>query len=158
NTGDLCLLIAVYSVGAYRGGAWSVASIGIVFLAYSPIFYRPGACDIPCVASWSVYFVFAAIAGNAVREARRLNGELADQTDLLQRTREERIHLAVGAERSRVARDIHDLVGHGVTVMVIQAGAARALYGTDRTGADDALATVETTGAQALRELDALMR
>jgi signal transduction histidine kinase len=72
-------------------------------------------------------------------------------------TREERVRRAVVAERSRIARDVHDMVAHGVTLMVIQAGAARWLFESDPPRAELALGSVERAGDEALRELHALV-
>src|SRR5207248_9613223 len=73
-------------------------------------------------------------------------------------TRRERVRLALVDERTRVARDLHDVVAHGLTVMVVQAGAARALAAANPAKARDALVAVQGAGLTALRELTLLMR
>src|SRR5207237_9465685 len=110
-----------------------------------------------CHSGWTIFFVFAVVAGLVVRASRRLNDELQRRNEELRRTREERIRLAIGQERTRIARDVHDMVAHGVTLMVIQAGAARWLADGDPTKAEHALGSVERAGQDALRELNALV-
>jgi signal transduction histidine kinase len=157
GTADRALLVAVYTVAALRGPRWAALAILVEVGAYTPLLWVPGTCDGPCLIGFSAIFVFAAIAGNAVREGRRLIGQLQEQTEVLRRTRGERVRLAVTDERFRVARDLHDMVAHGVTVMVVQAGAARALARTDPQRARQALIEVDRMGQQALRELGALL-
>ncbi len=156
-TGDRAMLIVVFGVAAYRGPRWALVALGAQIVAYAPLLGIPGTCDITCQATWTPFFVFAAVAGLAMREAWRLNEQLREQTEILRRTRAERVSLAVTQERSRVARDLHDMVAHGVTVMVVQAGAASALVTTDPSRAGRALRGVERAGQDALRELGSLV-
>jgi signal transduction histidine kinase len=72
------------------------------------------------------------------------------------RTRSERVQVAVIEERTRVAREMHDLVAHSVTAMVVQAGAARMVAETDPTLAEENLGQIEETGVYAMRELGML--
>jgi signal transduction histidine kinase len=71
----------------------------------------------------------------------------------LEREREERARKAVVEERARIARELHDVVGHHVSVMTIHAGAVRRLLREDQARERDALATVEQTGREALAEM-----
>jgi signal transduction histidine kinase len=156
-TADRAMLAAVFSAAAFRGPAWAFAAIGAQIVAYAPLAAIPGTCDISCQAAWTPLFVFAAVAGLAVREAGRLTEQLTEQSEILRRTRAERVRMAVTEERTRVARDLHDMVAHGVTVMVVQAGAASALVATDPARAERALTGVERAGRDALRELGSLV-
>ncbi|MBW3575793.1 MAG: histidine kinase dimerization/phosphoacceptor domain-containing protein [Actinobacteria bacterium] len=64
---------------------------------------------------------------------------------------------AVAAERTRVARELHDVVGHGVTLMVVQAGAGRRVVSGDPERAAASFCAIEETGRRALGELDQLL-
>ena len=154
-TGDIALVVAAYTVGALRGIGWGIGAIGAIELAYTAVgrgihfgYWQVG---------WSLQFGLAVIAGVSVRSSRKLSEELIRQTELLERAREERVRLAVDHERTRIARDMHDMVAHGVTLMVIQAGAARWLSGSDPIRADEALGEVELAGRRALVELQDLV-
>ncbi|MDI6100163.1 histidine kinase [Actinoplanes sp. NEAU-A12] len=61
------------------------------------------------------------------------------------------------AERNRLARELHDSVGHALTVMTLQAGAARAVFGADPDFARQALSAIEETGRAAAAELDTVL-
>jgi signal transduction histidine kinase len=160
---DHAILVAVYTVAALRGPRWGTAAAGAQVIAFAPLvtgYFAETASvsiGITILVGWSSLFVFAVAAGVAVHEGRRMNQELRNQNDALQRTRTERIRRVVDEERIRIARDVHDMVAHGVTLMVIHAGAARWLATTDQTRADEALRTVEAEGHESLRELRQLV-
>jgi len=106
------------------------------------------------VPVWIVPLLVAAPCLWALWERRRRHTELGARTWLLEREREGAALRAVQEERARVVRDLHDIVSHSVSVMVIQAGAARqGLEGE----AEEALLTVERTGREAMTELRHLL-
>ncbi|MFC3897368.1 sensor histidine kinase [Lentzea rhizosphaerae] len=72
---------------------------------------------------------------------------------LLERERETAVRTAVDAERARIARELHDIVSHNVSVMVVQAGAARRVLDTRAGEATDALLAVESAGRDTMTEL-----
>jgi signal transduction histidine kinase len=71
--------------------------------------------------------------------------------------REEKAREAVAEERARIARELHDVVAHSVSVMTVQAGAVRRLLKPDQQREREALETIETTGRQALNEMRRLL-
>jgi signal transduction histidine kinase len=75
----------------------------------------------------------------------------------LEREREEKARAAAAAERARIARDLHDVIAHSVSVMTVQAGAARLLLEEDPQRAREPLLSVEETGRQALAEMRRLL-
>jgi signal transduction histidine kinase len=100
-----------------------------------------------------ILFTTTWIAGYALNRrlahARRAEERAAE----LEREREERARVAVAEERARIARELHDVVGHSVSVMTVQAGAVRRLLKPDQEREREALETVEETGRQALTEM-----
>jgi signal transduction histidine kinase len=75
----------------------------------------------------------------------------------LEREREEQARTAVAEERARIARELHDLVGHSVSVMTVQTSAVRRLLREDQEREREALQVVEDTGRQALAEMRKLV-
>jgi signal transduction histidine kinase len=99
--------------------------------------------------TFSVAWVLGFALGGRLREtdtARRL----AEQAEL---EREEQARLAVAEERARIARELHDVVGHSVSVMTVQASAVRRLLEPDQDKEREALLVVEQTGREALAEM-----
>ncbi|MFI0445842.1 sensor histidine kinase [Actinomadura sp. 6N118] len=104
--------------------------------------------------AWIVPLLVAVPCVWALWERRRRHAELGARTWLLEREREGAARMAVEEERARVARELHDIVSHSVSVMVVQAGAAR--HGVDGE-AEEALLAVEQTGREAMTELRHLL-
>ena len=96
-------------------------------------------------------------AGRVLRTQGQLNDRLDAQARELEHNRAERERAAVEAERTRIARELHDVVAHDVSVMLVQAQAARRIVPGDPERAREAIAAVEATGREALGELRRLL-
>ena len=97
------------------------------------------------------------VGGRALR-SRRLRAEaLEDRAEALQRESEERARAAVAEERLRIARELHDVVGHSLGVIVVQAGAERATLAPEQESTRDTLVAIEQTGREALSEMRRLL-
>jgi signal transduction histidine kinase len=97
------------------------------------------------VIVWTIAFGL----GGKFREA----DEAKQRAARAEREREERARAAVSEERARIARELHDVVGHSVSVMTVQASAVRRLLRADQQRERDALLIVEQTGREALAEM-----
>jgi signal transduction histidine kinase len=98
-----------------------------------------------------------ALAAALVRARRAHARALEERGWLLERERESAAQTAVDAERARIAHDLHDIVSHNVSVMVIQAGAARQVLATEPDQAEAALLAVEAAGRDTMAELRHLL-
>jgi signal transduction histidine kinase len=111
---------------------------------------------LPSLPSWLGPYVVLLSAGagaSIIRFLRRTRERLTE----LQRAQEEAMRKAVEAERSRIAAELHDVVTHNVSVMVIQAGAARKVLDTDPELSKQALLSIESSGRAAMAELRNVM-
>ena len=106
--------------------------------------------------SVAVYASLTWLAGVALRQRSLRIARAEGRSAALERDHRE-TQAAVAEERARIARELHDVVAHSVSVMTVQAGAARMTLGTDPDRALEALLAVEETGRQALDELRRLL-
>ena len=104
--------------------------------------------------AWAAVVVLAAAL---VRTRRRWRAAVGERGWLLERERESAARAAVAAERDRIARELHDIVSHTVSLMVVQAGAAREVLGTMPDEAAAALRAVEDAGRGAMTDLRHLL-
>jgi signal transduction histidine kinase len=101
---------------------------------------------------------FAALAvGRAVRIMGVETDVLEARTAELERERDERARAAVAAERERIARELHDVIGHSISVMGVQAGAVRRVLDPKLEREREALLAVERTGRDAVTEMRRLL-
>jgi signal transduction histidine kinase len=104
--------------------------------------------------------VFAAAAfavARTVAHRTRHATELAVRAEQLERNSELGARQAVAQERTRLARELHDVIAHSVSVMVVQAGGAERVLTRDPAAASAALRAIQTTGRQALSEMTRLV-
>lgn len=97
------------------------------------------------------------LLGREVNERRRYLTELEERTEQLEREREANAREAVRGERARIARELHDVVAHEVTVMTVQAAGARRVLDTDVGQAAEAMMAIESAGHDALTEMRRLL-
>ncbi|WP_445147720.1 sensor histidine kinase [Baekduia sp. Peel2402] len=115
----------------------------------------------PAAALWAAVMLIGlpVAAARAFRSHERLTALLDERAAQLEAQRDERARLAVAEERERIAGELHDVVAHGVSAMVVQAAAARRLIAVagDTPAGQEAIAAVETSGRAALDELRRLL-
>ena len=109
------------------------------------------------VAYNAAFLAWPLVLGAAVRSLRERGRELTAQTAELQREREENARRAVLEERVRIARELHDVVAHHVSVMGVQAGAARRVLTRRPAQAEEVLNSIEVSSRQAVVELQRLL-
>jgi signal transduction histidine kinase len=134
---------------ALAGAALLVGTIAIIAHNQGD---HPGDFLFPAIVfgvSWTVGFVL----GQKLREG----SEAKERAERLEREREEQARIAVAEERARIARELHDIVGHSVSVMTVQAAGVRSLLRPDQEREREALEIIEQTGREALAEMRRLV-
>jgi signal transduction histidine kinase len=127
---------------------------GLLVAAVGAMVITPGLPTVSRVAGiWTQYIGVPFVAGRAVGSRVALTRELRANAKRLEREQHERARHAAAEERNRIARELHDVVAHSVSVMVIQTQAARRVAAGDREAARAALSSVQTCGRDALMEM-----
>jgi signal transduction histidine kinase len=128
-------------------------TVGIVIVVYN----IPGTTTTSNFVFITLRFVVAWLAGYALRE-RAEQAEAAEERAIrAEREREAAARVAVAEERTRIARELHDVVAHAVSVMVLQVGAVRHKLPESLDEDRDALEGVERAGRTALTEMRRLL-
>jgi len=140
--------LAVYSAAAWLPRRPALTGLGLAVAAIAPF-----AGDATDAAFAAILAGFAWLTGRTVRRSRARAAELEEALGLLERERAANAALALAAERARIARELHDVVGHSMSVMVLQAGAVRRLLAPAQADERAALAAVEATGREALGDV-----
>ncbi len=154
----LVLVIGMYSLGAYSPSlprslvgvlAVMVAMTASVYVNDGPGAENLGFAGVLVGAPW--------IAGVLVRRRTEEALELEHRAAELVRRGEEQRRRAIAEERARIARELHDIIAHSVSVMTVQAGAIEEVVERDRAAAMEAAAAIRETGRQALADLRSLL-
>ncbi len=154
------LLVAMYSVAAYEWGVRRLVFLvvaGLGFIAGFVVFGVTGNPRSFAITVPSLFFVAAWLIGDYLRTRRAYVAQLEERAARLERERDQDRRLAADEERTRIARELHDVVAHDVSVIAIQAGAARAVQATRPEVAAQALGLIETTARETLIELNRLL-
>jgi signal transduction histidine kinase len=159
--------LALYTAVVHRaeGRVSEIAIVGIAVVLLAEIvreLYGGALTGLPLTRGFQlayniVVLVLPLVLGGVVRSSRARQRELLAQADELQREREENARRAVLEERVRIARELHDVVAHHVSVMGVQAGAARRVMSTRPEKAEEVLASIEASSRQAVVELHQLL-
>jgi signal transduction histidine kinase len=158
QAGTFSSLIALYGAASLTDNRRALLAAAISAAAVAFFFAtNRGAWSLPNVASTAATWAVAWLAGTFVR----MRGEQADAAGAraasLERDQEARAREAVADERARMARELHDIVGHSLNVVVIQAAGARRVFDARPEVARDALASIESTGREALSEMERML-
>jgi signal transduction histidine kinase len=153
-TSFIALIVAFYSVGAncaerraLAGGGIGLAVAAVFIITGQPGTLSPGSLGI---------FAVAWLIGWYLRRRRGQFSGLQDRAARAEQEREAQARAAVASERGRIARELHDIVAHSVSVMVIQAQAGQRLI-SDTAQARAAFRAIEGSGREALVELRRLL-
>jgi signal transduction histidine kinase len=153
----LILVVAVFRAASVLDDR-SAILVGLLLLVAVPVVAAEnGATNVGDYVFPIVIFAIAGSVARGLRHRALLSRELALRNERLEVEREAQAATAVSDERRRIARELHDVVAHSVSVMVVQSGAARRVLDAEPDDAVAALTEVERSGRQALSELRRLL-
>ncbi|QTZ94635.1 sensor histidine kinase [Streptomyces auratus] len=163
NLADFAMLVIVYTVAA-NGARWAsrfalVGGLAAPLLDYArwPHDYGSGGTIATVLVFLAIPFALAWVLGDSVRTRRAYYAQLEERAAQLEKERDARAKVAVAAERARIARELHDVVAHNVSVMVVQADGAAYVLDAAPEQCGQALETISGTGRQALAEMRRLL-
>jgi signal transduction histidine kinase len=153
----LAEVFMVYSTAAHTSGRQTYIGAamvaGLQLLTYGPTL--PGSLN-QAFGEW-VFYAIAWTLGKTLQWRELRGNRMEARTVELEARREREVEAAVGDERARIARELHDIVGHSVSLMVLQAGAARQALDAQPEKARIPLLSIESTGRTAMNELRRLV-
>ena len=151
------VIVALYTVAAYCERRVSIRAAALTALPITVGVIVHNASHAGIVIPELAVFAIAWVIGDNLRTRRAYLAELEARAARLEREREEQADRAVADERVRIARELHDVIAHNVSVMVVQAAAGEDVFDEDPGKARESLAAVASTGRAALAELRRLL-
>ncbi|NEA28284.1 sensor histidine kinase [Actinomadura bangladeshensis] len=158
--GNIAVLMAIYTVTAGYSIRWGIAAalVGVTGAGMAAWRYPSGADD----RKYTFVMLGLLVAGVYVlglhmRTRRAYLRSVEERAERLERERDNEVKVAMAAERARIARELHDVVAHNVSVIVVQADGASYAIDTDVARARQALETISSTGRLALAEMRRLL-
>ncbi|MRR11059.1 histidine kinase, partial [bacterium] len=153
-------MVALFSLAAYakrrHSGLIALLVVGVVLAV--PVFaFSSSVRWVAEVVGSFVLLAAAALLGEADRNRREYIAEVEARAVQAERTREEEARRRVDEERMHIAREVHDIVAHSLSIVTIQASAAAAQLDTDIAGARESIENVRATGREALAELRSML-
>jgi signal transduction histidine kinase len=160
GVGGAAVVLVGYAAGAHAGRREGPVALGLLLasmtIVYMSVLGQKGTA--PSEWLWELAFAVAPYGvGRLLRARRRVHAELEDRALALTYEREQRERLAVGVERARIARELHDVAAHSLSLMVVQAGAARSVLGVAPDAAAEALEAIAATGRQTMADMARLL-
>jgi signal transduction histidine kinase len=155
----IATLLCFYAAAAAAASLGPLLGVAAFGLAAETVAVLAGRSLSNSAPAWILY-ALTVVLGRVVHRQRALSAALAERTRSLETEREETARLAVALERARIARELHDVITHNVSVIVVQAGVEHRLLGDQETVTESTrqvLATIEETGRDTLVELRRLL-
>jgi signal transduction histidine kinase len=155
---EVGLLCGAYAAAHYGGRRTRLVSGVLVGLAFAAAFVVAFFSHKTTMLLWPIHtslfaYGVAWVVGDRTRTQRAYVAELEERALSLRRERDEQVRRAGEEERMRIARELHDVVAHNVSVIAVQAGAARVTAGTAPKQALETLGLIERTARSTLAEL-----
>ena len=150
-TAVVMLVIVGYSAGRHLTGRITVAALlfGVCVMVTLAVIFDPGDIFFPVTFFWIIPWV----VGRTIRNQTMLARELAEKAERARHARDEEERRAIAIERSRIARELHDVLAHNLSVMVVQASAAQRIVERQPEKAIEVATLIQRTGREALAEI-----
>jgi signal transduction histidine kinase len=156
--GDAALLVSMYTVASREEPRTALAAAAVLQLGIVLATLQWGhEQKLGSFVGLTGLAAAAGILGLNTRHRRRLVQSLHERADRLERERDQQVKLAAAAERARIARELHDVVAHNLTVMIALSDGAGYALRDDPDQAHSALETASRTGRLALAEMRRLL-
>lgn len=154
----LALTLAIYSCARHLPNR-TVPVAAVITLAAIPLAaIEPGQPIVPGDFAYiAILGIAPFVAGWVIRKRQSRERDLTEQTLVLALERDTRAQAAVAEERARIARELHDVVAHAISVMVLQARGGRRMLSESPDDTRQALDAIEQAGEQALAEMRRLL-
>jgi signal transduction histidine kinase len=155
----VALIAATYTAAAYTSGRDAAVSLGVVVVGVAAgvltgaLGGQPAGDYIP----FALWIAVAYVVGRVFRRRQLLAARLGDRLASVERDRDADARHAVAEERARIARELHDVIAHSVSVMVVQAGAGERVLEEDPHSARESFRSIRETGGQTLIEMRRLL-
>jgi signal transduction histidine kinase len=150
------MALALYRVSACRSVRVAAAAV-VASMSGAAATALPGWQHTGGVIPFALVFITAAAAGYSVGQRRRYSRELLAHHEREAEAQIEQAQHAVIEERMRIARDLHDVIAHSLSVITVQAGYGHLVGDSEPARAQAALGTIEATGRQTLVEMRRLL-
>jgi signal transduction histidine kinase len=153
----LAPLVALYSVGVHSSRNEILVAAAIALAGLALVAVASPSEQISEFGYVAAGVIAALAVGVAVRRLGFETDTLAARAAELAQSQDEATRAAVAAERARIARELHDVIGHSISVMGVQAGAVRRVLSPEQERERDALLGVERVGRDAITEMRRLL-
>ncbi len=153
----LLMLVAIYSLGRWARGVQAWLAFGVVVACIAAFILSDGANDASDVAFGIAFVGTPWGVGLAMRLRHDREDQLRADAERLRKDQEDGARRAVAAERARIARELHDVVSHAISVTVLQARGARRMIGVDDAAVRRSLDAIEQTNTAALSDMRRLL-
>ncbi|MFB4303122.1 sensor histidine kinase [Actinomadura sp. NTSP31] len=153
---DLGILMCMYTLAAGSSLWWGIAAGLVTEMGAGILAFRYASGFRDQLASWWMVSVCVAgvwLLGLYMRTRRAYLASLEERAARLERERDTEVQMAMAGERARIARELHDVVAHNVSVIVVQSDGASFAIESDPGRAKRAMETISSTGRQALAEM-----
>ena len=155
----LAIFVAAFALASRTDGRalWTGAAVSASIVSAGEIRSELGGQGIGNVFPALLFFALSFVMGRIVYSHRQHASSQQDRAEMLERDQKAQAARAVAAERARIARELHDVIAHSLSVIVVQAAAERRVLPAGQDSTAETLQSIEQSGRQAMTELRRLL-